>query len=84
MALFRMAAAAGLLFAFAPEQTLRVVKTTFGLAEEARALQPVSAEAALNYCKANPSVCADVARQAAGLNATGSVASPAKASAATK
>ena len=71
MALFRMAAAAGLLFALAPEQTLHVVKTTFGLAEEARALQPVSAEAALNYCKANPGICADAARQAAGLNASG-------------
>ena len=70
MALFRMAAAAGLLFALAPEQTLNVVKTTFGLAEEARALQPVSAEAAMTYCKANPGICADAARQAAGLGSS--------------
>jgi hypothetical protein len=74
MALFRMAAAAGLLFAVAPEQTLHVVKTTFGLAEEARALQPVSAETALSYCKANPNVCADVARQATGMGTTGNKA----------
>ncbi len=64
MALFRIAAAAGLLLVLAPEQTLRVAKGMVGIAEEAKSLQPASADAVLTYCKANPQACADAARQA--------------------
>jgi hypothetical protein len=66
MALFRIAAAVGLLLALAPEQTLRVARAMVGMADEAKALQPVSAESVLSYCKSHPQVCADAARQAAG------------------
>jgi hypothetical protein len=65
MALFRIAAAVGLLLVLAPEQTLRVAKGMVGIADEAKALQPVSAESVISYCKAQPQVCADAARQAA-------------------
>jgi hypothetical protein len=66
MALFRIAAAAGLLFAIAPEPTLRVARAALGMAEEAAAGQGTAADVAINYCKANPQVCLDAARQASG------------------
>ncbi len=66
MALFRIAAAVGVLLALAPEQTLRVARGMVGFAEEAKALQPASAESVISYCKAQPQVCADAARHAAG------------------
>ncbi len=65
MALFRIAAAVGLLLVLAPEQTLRVARSMVGIADEAKALQPASAESVINYCKAQPQVCADAARHAA-------------------
>jgi hypothetical protein len=69
MALFRIAAAAGLLLALAPEETLKVVRSAFGLAEEARQLQVPAGDAAAAYCKANPSVCLEAVRQAASVGA---------------
>jgi hypothetical protein len=65
MALFRIAAAAGLLAALAPEQTLQAARAVLGMAEEAKASQMPSAEAAQAYCKAHPQICAEAARQAA-------------------
>lgn len=67
MAIFRIAAAAGLLLVIAPEETTRVARGLLGLAQEAQSLQAQVAETALQYCRANPSVCADVARQASSL-----------------
>ena len=66
MAILRIAAAAGLLLVLAPEQTLRVAKGMVGMAEEAKSLQPASAETVMTYCRSNPQVCADAARQAVG------------------
>jgi tRNA G18 (ribose-2'-O)-methylase SpoU len=65
MAILRIAAAAGLLLVLAPEQTLRVAKGMVGMAEEAKSLQHASAETVMTYCRSNPQVCADAARQAA-------------------
>ena len=67
MALFRVAAAAGLLLVLAPEETTRVARGLLGLAEEAKSLHAPAAETAIQYCRANPLVCADVARQASGM-----------------
>jgi hypothetical protein len=64
MAILRIAAAAGLLLVLAPEQTLRVAKGMVGMAEEAKSLQPASAETVMTYCRTNPQVCTDAARQA--------------------
>ncbi len=64
MAILRIAAAVGLLLVLAPEQTIRVAKGMVGLAEEAKSLQPASAETVMTYCRTNPQVCADAARQA--------------------
>ncbi len=71
MAVFRIAAAAGILLAFAPAETLKVVRAAFGMADEARQIQVreikgSAGELALAYCKANPEICLDAARQAAG------------------
>jgi hypothetical protein len=65
MSLFRIVVAAGLLFAFAPEQTLKVARTALGLADEARQLQVNASEQAMTYCKDNPVKCMDMAKQAA-------------------
>ena len=54
MAILRIAAAAGLLLVLAPEQTLRVAKGMVGMAEEAKSLQPASAETVITYCRTNP------------------------------
>jgi hypothetical protein len=69
LALFRIAAAAGLLFALAPEPTLKVARAALGLAEETAAAQGSPADAAINYCKANPQICLDAARQASAAKA---------------
>lgn len=64
MAILRIAAAAGLLLVLAPEQTLRVAKGMVGMAEEAKSLQPATTETVTTYCRTNPQVCVDAARQA--------------------
>jgi hypothetical protein len=66
MALFRIAAAAGLLLALAPEETLKAARAAFGLAEEVRQLQIPAGDAAAAYCKANPGICLEAVRNAAG------------------
>jgi tRNA G18 (ribose-2'-O)-methylase SpoU len=79
MSIFRIAAAAGLLFVLAPDETMKVARAALGLAEEAKSLQSPAADVALSYCRANPSACADAVRQASGSLASGlSQTAPAK------
>jgi hypothetical protein len=65
MPFFRIAMAGGLLFVLAPEQTLGVIKSTLGLAEQAKDAARPAADAAQDWCKANPKACLDLARRAA-------------------
>ncbi len=67
MALFRIAAAAGILLVVAPEQTRQAVASIFRGAEDARQALPTreqAAEAALAYCRRNADACAAAARKA--------------------
>jgi Sec-independent protein translocase protein TatA len=67
LALFRIAAAAGILFVLAPEKTREAAVAIFRGAEEAKQAVPTReqvAEAALAYCRRNAEVCADAARKA--------------------
>ena len=70
--------AAGLLFAFAPEESMKVARAAIGLAEEARQSQASVSEQALAYCKANPSICLAAAKQAADASALPASTRPAK------
>jgi hypothetical protein len=70
MALFRIAAAAGLLFAVAPEPTIHVVRTMFGMAETLPIPKTAAADAAFAYCRENPQACLEVARKAEAFPAT--------------
>ncbi len=67
MALFRMAAAAGLLFVLAPEKTRDAVAAIFRGAEDVRAATPTREQAAataLAYCRQNAEACAAAAKTA--------------------
>ncbi|MCA3563181.1 MAG: hypothetical protein IOC90_10705 [Methylocystis sp.] len=70
MALFRIAAAAGLLLAVAPEPTLGVLRSVFGIADAVPLSQNAAAEAALAYCREHPRTCVDIARKAEGIPST--------------
>jgi hypothetical protein len=72
MAILRIAAAAGLLLVLAPEQTMDTARAMLGMAKAVKDEHMPSADAAMAYCKANPAVCADIARNAANLSQPGS------------
>jgi hypothetical protein len=60
MALFRIAAAAGLLLAVAPDQTRQAIGALFRQAEDVQRAAPSpqdAAAAALAYCRENPEAC---------------------------
>jgi hypothetical protein len=68
VAVFRIAAAAGLLLVLAPEQTRQAIASIFRGAEEARQAAPTkeqAAEIALSFCRQNPETCARAVRKAA-------------------
>jgi hypothetical protein len=67
VALFRIAAAAGVLFVLAPEKTREAVGSIFRGAEDARHAIPTKeqvAEAALAYCRKNPETCVQASQKA--------------------
>jgi tRNA G18 (ribose-2'-O)-methylase SpoU len=67
MALFRIAAAAGLLLVLAPDKTRDAIGAVFRGAEGAREALPTkeqAAAAALAYCRQNAETCAAVAQKA--------------------
>jgi hypothetical protein len=70
MALFRIAAAAGILLAVAPEPTIQVLRTIFGMAETLPLSKSAAAEAAISYCREHPQTCLDAARKAEASLAT--------------
>jgi hypothetical protein len=72
VALFRIAAAAGLLLVLAPEETRKAVASLFQGAEDARRAVPSAeqaAEAAIAWCRREPEACAAVARKASEADA---------------
>ena len=72
MAILRIAAAAGLLLVLAPEQTMETARSMLGLAKSMKDQHLPSADVAMAYCRENPAICADVARNAANLSHPGS------------
>ncbi|MGL4635256.1 MAG: hypothetical protein ACRCWF_04685 [Beijerinckiaceae bacterium] len=67
MAILRIAAAAGLLLAVAPEQTMEAARSMFGMASAVKEQHMPTAESAMAYCRKNPTVCAEAARTAVTL-----------------
>jgi hypothetical protein len=67
MSIFRIAMAGGLLFVLAPDQTLGVIRSTLGLADQAKEAARPAADMAQDWCKANPKACLDLAKKAADL-----------------
>jgi hypothetical protein len=68
MAIFRIAAAAGLLLVLAPEQSRQAIGSIFATTEQARAAVPTreqAVEAAMAYCRKNAEACMDMGRKAA-------------------
>jgi hypothetical protein len=68
LALFRAAAAAGVLFVLAPDETRHALAAIFLGAEDVRKALPTRedvADAALRKCRANAELCAGLARGAA-------------------
>jgi hypothetical protein len=68
VAVFRIAAAAGLLLVLAPEQTRQALASIFRGADDARQAMPSkeqAAEIAFSYCRQNPDACARAVRKAA-------------------
>lgn len=71
MALFRIAAAVGVLLVLAPEQTRTAIGTILSGAEETRKALPTreqAADQAISYCRRNPEICAAVAQKAMNLD----------------
>lgn len=64
MPLFRIAAAAGVLFVVAPEQTREAALAIFGFAASQSRQLPDPAEQARVYCSENVEKCASLARDA--------------------
>jgi hypothetical protein len=67
LALFRIAAAAGVLLVLAPEKTREAALAIFRGADEARQAAPTKeqiAETAMTYCRKHPEVCAEALRKA--------------------
>jgi hypothetical protein len=67
LALFRIAAAAGILIVLAPEQSRQAIAAIFSGAEDARRALPdpgQAADAALAYCRQNAEICAKAAHKA--------------------
>jgi tRNA G18 (ribose-2'-O)-methylase SpoU len=71
MAIVRIAAAAGLLLVLAPEQTMQAAKSMLGMAHSVKEQHMPNAESAMAYCRTNPATCAEIARNAASLQAQG-------------
>jgi hypothetical protein len=68
LALFRIAAAAGVLLVLAPEQSRQAIGAIFGGARDAARAVPTgeeAADAAIAYCRTHPDVCAKAVRKAA-------------------
>jgi uncharacterized protein YjeT (DUF2065 family) len=68
MALFRIAAAAGLLLVLAPEETRKAAAALLQGADDARRAAPgpeQAAEAAMAWCRKEPEACAAMVRKAA-------------------